>query len=65
VDADGLAVHVGQPRAANLALLGYAAGKGVLFDGPDLFEQTIRTISPAKHLDQNVAAFRAGVEASR
>ena len=65
VDADGLAVHVGQPRAANLALLGYAAGKGVLFDGPDLFEQTIRTISPAKHLDQNLAAFRAGVEASR
>ena len=65
VDADGLAAHVGQPRAANLALLGYAAGKGVLFAGPDLFEETIRTVTPGKHLDQSLAAFRAGVEASR
>ena len=64
VDAVGLAAHVGQARAANLALLGYAAGKGVLFAGPDLFEQTIQRITPAKHLDQNLAAFRAGVEAS-
>ena len=65
VDANGLAAHVGQPRAANLALLGYAAGKGVLFTGPDLFEETIRTVTPAKHLEQSLAAFRAGVEASR
>jgi indolepyruvate ferredoxin oxidoreductase beta subunit len=50
VDADGLAAQVGQPRAANLALLGYAVGKGVLFAGPDCFEETIRTISPPKHL---------------
>jgi len=65
VDADGLAAGVGQPRAANLALLGYAAGKGVLFAGPDLFEETIRKTAPAKYLDRNIAAFRAGVEASR
>jgi indolepyruvate ferredoxin oxidoreductase beta subunit len=65
VDAGHLAASVGQPRAANLALLGYAAGKGMLFAGPDLFEETIRSITPAKHLDQNLAAFRAGVEASR
>lgn len=65
VDADRLAAGVGQSRAANLALLGYAAGKGVLFAGPDLFEDTIRKITPTKHLDQNIAAFRAGVEASR
>lgn len=65
VDADRLAAGVGQPRAANLALLGYAAGKGVLFAGPDHFEETIRKIVPAKHLDRNIAAFRAGVEASR
>ena len=65
VDADRLAAGVGQPRAANLALLGCAAGKGMLFAGPDLFEETIRKITPAKHLDQNIAAFRAGVEASR
>ncbi len=65
VDADRLAAGVGQPRAANLALLGYAAGKGMLFAGPDLFEETIRKTAPAKYLNQNVAAFRAGVEAAR
>jgi len=65
VDADRLAAQVGQPKAANLALLGYAAAKGALFAGPDLFEATIRQIAPAKHLGGNLAAFRAGVEASR
>jgi indolepyruvate ferredoxin oxidoreductase beta subunit len=65
VDADRLAAGVGQPKAANLALLGYAAGKGMLFAGPDLFEVTIRRTAPARHLDQNIAAFRAGVEAAR
>jgi len=65
VDADRLASLAGQTRAANLALLGFAAGRGVLFAGPDVFEATIRQITPAKYLDQNVAAFRAGVEASR
>lgn len=65
VDADRLATLAGEPRAANLALLGYAAGKGVLFAGPDLFEETIRAITPAKYLDRNVAAFQAGLGASR
>jgi indolepyruvate ferredoxin oxidoreductase beta subunit len=65
VDADRLASLAGQRRAANLALLGYAAGQGVLFAGPDLFEATIRRITPAGYLDQNLAAFQAGVEASR
>jgi indolepyruvate ferredoxin oxidoreductase beta subunit len=65
VDADRLATLVGQPRAANLALLGYAVGKGVLFAGPDVFQETIRQVTPPRHLDQNLAAFRAGVEASR
>jgi indolepyruvate ferredoxin oxidoreductase beta subunit len=65
VDADRLAVVAGEPRAANLALLGYAAGKGVLFAGPDLFEETIRKSTPPKYLDRNLAAFRAGVEAAQ
>lgn len=65
VDADRLAAQAGEPRGANLALLGYAAGKGVLFAGPDLFEETIRTCTPATYLDRNLAAFRAGVEAAR
>jgi indolepyruvate ferredoxin oxidoreductase beta subunit len=65
VDADHLAALAWQTRAANLALLGYAAGKGALFAGPDLFEETIRKNTPTRYLDQNIAAFRAGVEASR
>jgi indolepyruvate ferredoxin oxidoreductase beta subunit len=65
VHADRLASLAGQPRAANLALLGYAAGKGVLFADVDVFAATIQRITPARHLDQNLAAFRAGVDASR
>jgi Pyruvate/2-oxoacid:ferredoxin oxidoreductase gamma subunit len=65
VDADRLAGLAGQPRGANLALLGYAAGKGVLFAGPDLFEETIRQTTPAKYLEGNLDAFRAGLGASR
>jgi len=65
VDADHLAALTGEARGANLALLGYAAGKGVLFAGPDLFEESIRKSTPAKYLDRNLAAFRAGVQAAR
>jgi indolepyruvate ferredoxin oxidoreductase beta subunit len=65
VDADRLAGLAGQPRGANLALLGYAAGKGFLFAGPDLLEETIRQTTPAKYLEGNLGAFRAGIEASR
>ena len=65
VDADGLAASAGQPRATNLVLLGFAVAVGALFAGADLFEATIRKIAPAKYLDQNISAFRAGVGASR
>ena len=65
VDADRLAALAGESRAANLALLGYATGKVVLFAGADLFEQTIRKTTPAKYLERNLAAFRAGIEAAR
>ena len=64
VDAAALASSSGSPRSANLALLGYAAGKGGLFAGPACFEEAIRSVTPARHLDGNLAAFRAGVEAS-
>jgi indolepyruvate ferredoxin oxidoreductase beta subunit len=64
VDADRLATLAGEPRAANLALLGYTAGRGALFAGPERFEETIRAITPAKYLDRNLAAFRAGRDAA-
>jgi indolepyruvate ferredoxin oxidoreductase beta subunit len=65
VDADHLSAGAGQPRAANLALLGYAAARGGLFAGPVSFEETIRRVTAARYLDRNLAAFRAGVEASQ
>ncbi len=65
VDASGLASAAGAPVAANLALLGYAAGKGGLFGEPALFEAIIRAITSAKYLRSNLAAFSAGVEAAR
>ena len=65
VDADGLAATAGEPRAANLALLGFAVGKGVLFAGADHFETVIRATTPAQYLDRNLAAFRAGLGAAR
>ncbi|HSB70377.1 MAG TPA: 2-oxoacid:acceptor oxidoreductase family protein [Candidatus Methylomirabilis sp.] len=64
VDAAGLARKVGSPRAANLVLLGYAAGTDGLFAGPALFEAVIRATTPPRNLDQNLAAFSAGVEAA-
>ena len=65
VDADGLAIKAGEPRAANLALLGFAVGRNVLFAGADLFEGVIRATTPPKYLERNLAAFRAGIEAAR
>ncbi len=65
VDATGLAAAAWSPAAVNLALLGYAAGKGGLFAEPAGFEAAIRMVSPAKHLDRSLAAFSAGVGASR
>ncbi len=65
VDATGLAEAAGSPRSANLALLGYAAGAGGLFADRARLEAAIRVVTPARYLDRNLAAFRAGVEAAR
>ena len=65
VDASGLASAAGAPVAANLALLGYAVGKGGLFGEAALFEAVLQAVTPASHLESNLAAFRAGVEAAR
>ncbi len=65
VDASGLARAAGAPVAANLVLLGYAAGMGGLFGAPALFEAGIRAVTSAKFLESNLAAFSAGVEAAR
>lgn len=63
LDASGLALRHGwAPVIANLILLGYAAGLGALFCGPDLLEKVIVAKTPARFLDLNLQAFRLGVE---
>ncbi|MDD2903982.1 MAG: 2-oxoacid:acceptor oxidoreductase family protein [Syntrophales bacterium] len=64
VDAGSLARQLGAPVAANLILLGYAAGKGGLFCEADLLEQVIREKTPARFREINLKALRAGVDAA-
>jgi len=52
------------PVAANLVLLGFAAGHGVLFCGADLLEDIIREKSPHRFRDVNREAFRLGRQAA-
>ncbi|MBM4274666.1 MAG: pyruvate ferredoxin oxidoreductase [Deltaproteobacteria bacterium] len=60
---DGLALsaqlHL-PPVAANLALLGYAVGKGGLFCGADLLEKVIGEKTPERFREMNLQAFQAG-----
>jgi Pyruvate/2-oxoacid:ferredoxin oxidoreductase gamma subunit len=65
VDGLSLAARLGLPPvAANLALLGYAAGRGGLFCGAEALEQVIRDKTPESLRDLNLQAFRAGVDVS-
>jgi Pyruvate/2-oxoacid:ferredoxin oxidoreductase gamma subunit len=65
LDALTLARQMGAPPvAANLILLGYAAGKGGLFCGPELLEEVIRAKTPDRFRESNLKAFRVGVAAA-
>ena len=64
VDAQALAQKLKAPVTANLVLLGYAAGQGGLFCDAALLEQTIAAKTPARFLDTNLKAFRAGLQAA-
>ena len=64
IDAQGLARQMGAAVSANLILLGYAAGKGSLFCGPELLEQVIREKTPARFREINLKALKIGVAAA-
>jgi indolepyruvate ferredoxin oxidoreductase, beta subunit len=51
------------PVSANLIILGFAAGQGVLFCQGGLLEEIIREKSPERFRDGNLQAFRAGAQA--
>ncbi|MBM4295852.1 MAG: pyruvate ferredoxin oxidoreductase [Deltaproteobacteria bacterium] len=65
VDGPGLAARLGLPAvAANLALLGYVAGRAGLFCGAEALEQVLRDKTPERFRDMNLQAFKAGLEVS-
>jgi indolepyruvate ferredoxin oxidoreductase, beta subunit len=65
LDALDLATGLGLPPVAgNLILLGFAAGKGLLFCQDDLLEQIIRDKSPERFREGNLKAFGEGVNAA-
>jgi indolepyruvate ferredoxin oxidoreductase, beta subunit len=65
VDARGLAAaHTLPPVAANLILLGFAAGQGGLFAGPDLLAAMIAAKTPERFREASLRAFQAGLAAA-
>ena len=64
LDAGFLARRLGAPVAANLILLGYAAGKLGLFCSPEILEQVIKDKTPERFREINLKALRSGVEAA-
>jgi indolepyruvate ferredoxin oxidoreductase, beta subunit len=65
VDAHALAAaHQLPPVAANLILLGFAAGRGGLFAGPDLLAEMIATKTPERFREASLKAFQAGLAAA-
>lgn len=63
IDADRLAMGLGNPQAVNLIVLGRALAAGVLFCGQEQVEEQIRRKlrSRAPFLESALAALRAGL----
>jgi indolepyruvate ferredoxin oxidoreductase beta subunit len=65
VDARALAAAHGLPPvAANLILLGFAAGKGGLFAGPTLLAEMIAAKTPERFREASLRAFQVGLAAA-
>lgn len=64
-DAVGVASNMGSIRSANIALIGYSAGTGLLpFEHEDL-TSVLETVSRKKDLKNNMAAFTTGFRAGQ
>ena len=61
VDAARIALSLKSPVSANLVLLGFAAGSGVLFCSPEQLQATLERVG-GKRLDLNSRAFQAGLD---
>jgi indolepyruvate ferredoxin oxidoreductase beta subunit len=65
LDALGMATALGlAPVTVNLIILGFAAGRGLLFCQNDLLEEIIQEKSPPRFREGNLQAFQAGRRAA-
>jgi len=62
IDASGIARKLGNAVLSNLVLLGLAVKEQSLFCNAEECEQAIRTLAPAKFVEQNIEAFRKGLK---
>lgn len=58
--ADEIALELGSPRSANLALIGYAVSMPEMLFGYDEIKATIERITPSRFREVNLGAFEAG-----
>jgi indolepyruvate ferredoxin oxidoreductase beta subunit len=65
LDAQALAAAHGLPGvSSNLILLGYAAGQGGIFAGPDLLAGLIAAKTPERFREASLQAFQLGLRAA-
>lgn len=58
--ADKIAMELGSPRSANLALVGYAVSMPEMPFGYEEIKATIERITPSRFREVNLKAFEAG-----
>jgi len=59
-DASGTAVKIGSARSANVVLIGFSAGTGLIPFGADDLRKTLELVSKAKTTANNLKAFETG-----
>lgn len=64
-DAGSLEVKIGAKRSANIILIGYSAGTGLVPFREDELRLVVESVSPGTVRDKNVEAFLRGVEAGQ
>ena len=63
-DATGIALEMGSIRSANIALIGYSAGTGLLPFKPDDLRNLLESVSRKANVKSNLKAFESGFEVS-
>jgi indolepyruvate ferredoxin oxidoreductase beta subunit len=61
VDASGIAMEMGSVRAANICLIGFSAGTGLVPFAYDDLKNVLQSISRKPDLERNLKIFDAGV----